>query len=348
MIDLFIIKMFDLAMIGLGVLAAGQALEDLKLSAPSGDLVYLLTSLFILTGLLIFLIYFFYFNLKGQTPGKKLLGLKVVSGSLEKLSPAEAMTRTFGFLVSLLTLGLGFFFILFTRKKQAFHDLLAGTCVVRIHPQKWPVYGEAAAILLILLAGAPMQASGAVIDKILAVVDHKIITQSDLRFQTLFALEFPLLEERNQDSPLQFAIDQVLFLEDAEKFGTDQPTGQEVADKLDEVQARAGSEEKLNRLIDQEGLTRDDLKKMIVRLLLSKKFIDQRITFFIFVRDNEIESYYDEHPSEFGGASIETVKNQIYTHLFEQKRKDKLRDYLIKRRSRASILINPPVPSETR
>jgi uncharacterized RDD family membrane protein YckC len=317
MIDLILIKAIDLMMVGLGVLAASQALEDLKLSGPSEDLVFLLTGLFILTGLLVFVIYFFYFNLTGQTPGKKLLGLKVISSSPGNLSPAEALARTFGFLISLLTLGLGFFFIFFTRKKQAFHDLLAGTFVVRFDPLKWPAYGSAAAVLLILLTGNPIQVSGTTIDSILVVVDHKIITQSDLRFQSLFALEFPLLDEReDKDAPLQFAIDQALFIEDAAKFGTDPPTESEIADKLNEIQNRIGSDEKLNHLIDREGLTRDDLGTMISRFLLSKKFIDQRITFFVFVRDNEIESYYEDHASKFGGASLDSVKSQIYTLLF--------------------------------
>ncbi|MBI1820407.1 MAG: hypothetical protein HY036_07690 [Nitrospirae bacterium] len=188
----------------------------------------------------------------------------------------------------------------------------------------------------------PVHAAPAIIDQILAVVDGQLITQSDLHFQMLFSLEFPLLEEKDKDPHLQFAIDQVLFLEEAEKFGVEKPTEKEINARLTDFQNGFGTEEKFQELLIKEGLTIEDVKKLIVRYLLSKEFVDQRINFFIFVSDNEIESFYKDHLSDWNGASLEEVHSQISTLLFEQKRKIKFEEFLVKRRAKATIRINPP------
>jgi len=184
--------------------------------------------------------------------------------------------------------------------------------------------------------------SGKIFDQILAVVDDQLITQGDLRIQTLFSLEFPLLEENKIDSHLQFAIDQILFLEDAEKFATDKPTEPEIDEVFNKLETSAGTSEKLDSQLAQVGINRDDLKNLANRFLLSKKFIDQRVNYFIFISDNEIDSYYNDHLSDWNGDSLDSVRNTIYSLLFEQKRKVKLEDYISKRRSKASIRITPP------
>lgn len=131
LIDLFLIMISNMILFGLGLLASCKAMNDLNLSAPSEDLVFLLTGLFTLSGLGLFFIYLVYFNTSGQTPGKKLLGLKVISRSGGPVRLVQALARTLGLLLTLFFFFPGFLFILFNRQKLAFHDLLAGTYVIR-------------------------------------------------------------------------------------------------------------------------------------------------------------------------------------------------------------------------
>jgi uncharacterized RDD family membrane protein YckC len=65
------------------------------------------------------------------TVGKKVLGLKVTDTDGERISIARAVGRYFGHFVSTIILFGGYLFPLFTEKRQALHDLLAGTLVVR-------------------------------------------------------------------------------------------------------------------------------------------------------------------------------------------------------------------------
>lgn len=66
------------------------------------------------------------------TPGKMLLRLRVVDAeSGQAISTPKAIGRYFGYYVSILAFMLGFIWVGIDKKKQGFHDKLAGTVVVR-------------------------------------------------------------------------------------------------------------------------------------------------------------------------------------------------------------------------
>jgi uncharacterized RDD family membrane protein YckC len=66
------------------------------------------------------------------TPGKMLLRLKIVDAETGgRLSVSQCVARYFAYALSMLPCGLGFLWIAFDAKKQAWHDKLAGTVVIR-------------------------------------------------------------------------------------------------------------------------------------------------------------------------------------------------------------------------
>lgn len=65
------------------------------------------------------------------TPGKMLLGIQVTSLTGERISFPRASGRFFARILSGITLGVGYLMAGLTQKKQALHDLLARTLVVR-------------------------------------------------------------------------------------------------------------------------------------------------------------------------------------------------------------------------
>lgn len=66
----------------------------------------------------------------GQTIGKMIMGIRVVSASKDVLSPGSSFLRWVGYLVSLVPFAAGFFWSLFDRDHCAWHDRLAETHVV--------------------------------------------------------------------------------------------------------------------------------------------------------------------------------------------------------------------------
>jgi serine/threonine-protein kinase len=82
--------------------------------------------------LFLYLGYFTYFHAQsGQTPGKKLLGIKVVSEDGSPISMGQAIGRTFGYWLSAVIGYLGYLLILVDRDKQGLHDKLAKTVVIQ-------------------------------------------------------------------------------------------------------------------------------------------------------------------------------------------------------------------------
>jgi len=66
----------------------------------------------------------------GQTLGKMFMGLRVVRVDGGELTPGLAFLRFIGYGLSILPLGLGFFWSIIDREKCAWHDHLAATRVV--------------------------------------------------------------------------------------------------------------------------------------------------------------------------------------------------------------------------
>ena len=68
---------------------------------------------------------------RGATPGKKMLHIKIVDAkTLQDITNKQAITRSLGYIPSTLLFGIGFFMVIFRRKKEALHDLMANTVVI--------------------------------------------------------------------------------------------------------------------------------------------------------------------------------------------------------------------------
>jgi len=82
------------------------------------------------------MIYFTYFySTSGQTLGKKLLRIKVISSDEDNLYFATGIIRYIGYYISALLVLVGFLMIFFNKEKQGLHDKLAATYVVSV-PKK--------------------------------------------------------------------------------------------------------------------------------------------------------------------------------------------------------------------
>jgi len=70
---------------------------------------------------------------KSATPGKMAISAKILDAKTgEKASTAQLIGRYFGYFVSMIPLGIGIIWVAFDKRKQGWHDKLAGTVVVRM------------------------------------------------------------------------------------------------------------------------------------------------------------------------------------------------------------------------
>jgi uncharacterized RDD family membrane protein YckC len=80
--------------------------------------------------LFIILYNIFFISITGQTPGKALMGVRVVPLRGGKISLWRAALRYLGYYISGAALGLGFLWILVDNRRMAWHDQIARTCVI--------------------------------------------------------------------------------------------------------------------------------------------------------------------------------------------------------------------------
>lgn len=84
------------------------------------------------TAVFIHMVYFTYFHgTLGQTPGKMVLGLRVVRATGEEMTVGIGFLRWVGYVVSTFLFFLGFLWITVDKKKRGWHDIIAGTVVIQ-------------------------------------------------------------------------------------------------------------------------------------------------------------------------------------------------------------------------
>lgn len=137
-----LIDSFILMAIGMGIsLVLGrdpfdfkEMFETVKTEAPVNNLT---TLDYVFTFLIsAFFILFFWVKHNGQTPGKKALHIKIVKEDGGDLDWGTAFVRYLCYFVSMIPLYLGFLWVIWDKKKQAFHDKIAKTVVIEADEQK--------------------------------------------------------------------------------------------------------------------------------------------------------------------------------------------------------------------
>jgi uncharacterized RDD family membrane protein YckC len=76
-----------------------------------------------------------FWMLAGQTPGKRVMGVRIVRTDGQRLKWGNAIRREVGYGISTI-LFLGYLWVLVDNRRQGWHDKLAGTMVVYAWPEE--------------------------------------------------------------------------------------------------------------------------------------------------------------------------------------------------------------------
>ena len=132
-IDMLLVTISCLTTFCVGLFAAWLGLKVAGYDTPSYSLIDTLLLPFGFLSPIVSLAYFIGFaSYRGQTPGKAIMRIKIVSITGENVTLFMIAVRTLGYIFSGMLFGLGFFMALVTRRRRALHDFLANTHVVAI------------------------------------------------------------------------------------------------------------------------------------------------------------------------------------------------------------------------
>jgi uncharacterized RDD family membrane protein YckC len=85
----------------------------------------------------------FFWSTTGQTPGNRLLGIRVIDArTLAPPRPGRAVRRFFGLIVAAVPFCLGFFWILVDDRRRGWHDKLARTVVADVTGEPAPIRSD--------------------------------------------------------------------------------------------------------------------------------------------------------------------------------------------------------------
>ena len=112
-----------LAVYGIGYFTLESLLQGSLIQGPIDFLLLVAPAL----GIILFWIY------KSATPGKMAISTRIIDAQTgSQPSTGQFIGRYFAYFISGVPLFLGFLWVAFDRKKQGWHDKLAGTVVVRV------------------------------------------------------------------------------------------------------------------------------------------------------------------------------------------------------------------------
>lgn len=122
-----------LLIIGLAMIANLSGFQDAEPGILKTIVITTISLLMLLVWFLGAHLYYIVLHKKrGQTIGKKLLGVKVIRTNGEMLRWRDAVLRQIGELISTFALLLGYIWIAIDEKKQGWHDKIASTYVVKV------------------------------------------------------------------------------------------------------------------------------------------------------------------------------------------------------------------------
>ncbi len=162
--------------------------------------------------------------------------------------------------------------------------------------------------LALLIIGPPVASGAELLDRIVAVVDDDVITQSELdrqlapiykayKEQYKGAEFFTQMSKARMQVLNQMVEDKVVL---AEAKRREIPvTDTEVQNKINEFKKRFRSTEDFQRFLDSQGITMTKLKSRYRDMIVIKKVQSYAVSSQVVVSPLEAKRYYEENPEKF-------------------------------------------------
>jgi len=99
--------------------------------------------------------------------------------------------------------------------------------------------------------------------------------------------------------------------------------------------------EELAKLIQERGLSLNQVRTWLRQQLMVQAFIDRRIRLFVRVSDGQINQYYQQHQQAIGAPFSDAVREQIRRLLIEQQVNMRLTDVVEELRRKGNLDFPP-------
>jgi len=192
------------------------------------------------------------------------------------------------------------------------------------------------ALLWALLLCVPAHAQ--VIDRVLASVDGRLVTLSDVRV----TMTVGLLQESTTEQALDRWVERLLVLQEVDRFAPPEPPAAAVEERTSAALAALGSIEAAGRRLGELGVNREWVRQWVRDDLRIKAYTEQRFSGALEPTGEELENYYRQHASEFvrDGVEMPAAEAQALARdrVMASRRRALMTDWLDGLRRRATIV----------
>ena len=209
---------------------------------------------------------------------------------------------------------------------------------------------RAACLILIAAVLSPLARAGEVLDRIVATVDKHAITRSDVEQEARFshladgkAVEITLQDEI---AALDRLVDRDLVSDQILEFGAIPVTDKELDARIAEMRKQipgAESDSGWQHLLQENGLTEEDVESRIRQEIQTLHFVDLRFRSEVRVGPRSIQTYYetrfvpDLKKRGLAPPPLEKVQDQIEAILREERVNGLISDWLKSLRTQSRI-----------
>jgi hypothetical protein len=133
-----------------------------------------------------------------------------------------------------------------------------------------------------------------IIDRILAVVDHTLVTQSDV----LGAIRLRLVRADSIAAVLDRLIERQLVLTEVDRYAPPEPPDDQVDRKVSELRAAAASPSDFDRALVETGISLERLRRHVRDDLRIDAYLQQRFGSPVQPSEEEVLQYYRDHAAQ--------------------------------------------------
>lgn len=141
---------------------------------------------------------------------------------------------------------------------------------------------------------------------------------------------------------LESLINYVLLLQDAKRRQI-QASGDEVEAQIKSFTKRFTSQEDMDKYLAGRKLSLDNLRNEATKNVIIGKIIKEIIPNLnerLRITEGEVRSFYEAEAPRFGGAPLESVKNEVVARIKSQRKRSLLEEFFGKLREKADIEIH--------
>lgn len=182
-------------------------------------------------------------------------------------------------------------------------------------------------------------AQAQVIDRVMAVVNGAVITQSDVEA----VRRFGLLQAAPAADLVERLIDRRLTVAEVNRYAPPEPASALVDARLSDVRRRFASGEAFARALAEVGLSEDQMRGFVRDDLRIEAYVRQRFGAAYQPPDADILQYYRTRPEAFTRNGVLLSFGEAYDDaraaLIAQRRQQQIQDWLAGLRRRADIVV---------